>query len=343
MGRIHVKTAIGALAADGPRLLRCLAARNGWSRMRNRNDRLSAGPDGLGRRCEWEYSRTLHVCDVFPPAGRWLLRQALRQWPVDLHGIRTQDPRMRAAVSFIIGHRGLERLPHLKITVETIRRQADVGVECIVVEQDAEARNRAHLPDWVRYLHAPLPGNETRYSRAAAFNAGARLATGEVLVLHDNDLPVPRSYAAEVWRRHREGYETCHLGRFVFYLDPPSTERVLAGTLALRDAGVERVVENSAGGSTAISRTAFEAIGGMDEDFIGWGGEDNEFLDRCLARGIWRFGYLPLIHLHHPSLADRNVASNPALALLARKRMVEPSARIVALVKRRNTNMERLA
>ena len=333
MVRARVRVQAGALAIDGPRLACCLATRNGWPRMRNRNDRMTAGPAGRGWRCEWEYSRSLHVCDVFPATGRWLLRKALRQWPVDLKGERTPDVRAQPVISFIIGHRGMERLPHLNLTLETIRRQSGVEVECLVVEQDSEARIRPHLPAWVRYHQAPLPGGEIRYGRAAAFNAGARLARGEVLILHDNDLLAPRAYAAEVWQLHRQGYETGHLGRFFFYLDRSSSERLLARTGAWRNATVERVVENAAGGSTAISRAAFARIGGLDEEFIGWGGEDNEFWSRCLTRKTWNFGYLPFIHLWHPSLADRQ-RSNPSLALWERKRTVPVADRIAALYAR---------
>ena len=60
------------------------------------------------------------------------------------------------------------------------------------------------------------------------------------------------------------------------------------------------VLENAlGGGSIALSRRVYEEIGGFDEEFVGWGGEDNEFWDRCLTRRIYPFAYLPLIHLWH--------------------------------------------
>ena len=330
----------GALLMDSPRLLRCLASRDGWALMGNRNDRLVPGPQGRGWQCDWEFSRSLHVCDVFPRCANWLLRRALAQWPVHL----AAESRMEALapspqLSFIIGHRGRERLPHLMLTLASILGQRGAAIESIVVEQDPEPKLQTALPGGVRYCHVPLPGNETRYSRSAAFNAGARMARGAMLVLHDNDLLVPRDYAAEILLLHRQGFEAGQLSRFLYYLDTVSTKQWLSGFADPRKARVECVVENSAGGSLAVSRATFEEIGGMDEDFIGWGGEDNEFLDRCLTRRTWRFGYLPLVHLWHHSLANREAVSNPAIALLAEKRRVAPAARIEALRARRNSGV----
>jgi GT2 family glycosyltransferase len=219
-------------------------------------------------------------------------------------------------------------LPHLLLTLETLRSQRGVAIECIVVEQDPEPTLRAILPSWVRYHPAPLPQGETLYNRSAAFNAGSRLAQGALLILHDHDLLLPQAYAAEAWERYRSGFEVIQPGRFIFYLDRTSSETMMAGQLQAPQAAVERVVENFAGGSLAIGRSVFEELGGMDEDFAGWGGEDNEFLDRCLTRNAWRFGYLPLLHLWHPSRAERDADRNPALALLRRKRERHAADRI---------------
>jgi GT2 family glycosyltransferase len=60
------------------------------------------------------------------------------------------------------------------------------------------------------------------------------------------------------------------------------------------------VVQNlEAGGSFGMARDAFFDIGGFDESFVGWGGEDNEFWERAQTRSVWPFGYVPLVHLWH--------------------------------------------
>lgn len=72
------------------------------------------------------------------------------------------------------------------------------------------------------------------------------------------------------------------------------------------------IVQNlEAGGSMAISAAGFEAIGGMDEGFVGWGGEDNEFWDRCLTLPTWIWGYEPIVHLWHRSQPLKDDLENP--------------------------------
>lgn len=308
---------LGAIVYDVPRLLRCAATANGWRRMRNRNERLSLAPWGGGIRCDWEYTRPLHVANVFPAAGRWLLRRALRTDP-----IRLQDRPERAdaggvcangaatllggapVVSFIIGHRGAERRALLATVLRSIAAQRDIAFECIVVEQDTAPTLTSRLPDWVRYTHTPASA-DLPYCRSWAFNVGAALARGELLILHDNDLLAPQHYAARAAALRAEGYEVINLKRFIFYL-ARATAEFPSGALDGRKLPVEAVIENATGGgSVAISRSAFEAIGGMDEDFVGWGGEDVEFWDRCRTRRVWEYGELPFIHLWHPPQAGK--------------------------------------
>ena len=73
------------------------------------------------------------------------------------------------------------------------------------------------------------------------------------------------------------------------------------------DEAPEAIVQNlEAGGSVAITPEAYNRIGGMDESFIGWGGEDNEFWERAQTCKVWPYGYLPLVHLWHHSQPDKS-------------------------------------
>jgi hypothetical protein len=239
-------------------------------------------------------------------------------------------------VSFIIGHRGLQRAPQLLSTLATVAAQRGVACECIVVEQSTQSEVAALLPSWVRYLHTPLPVPDLPYCRSWALNVGARAARGRMLVFHDNDMLVPQAYASELWARSQEGYEVINLKRFVFYLTETHSSIICAGNRHVSANPAEAIVQNlEAGGSVAVSRDAFFAIGGYDEAFVGWGGEDNEFWQRALTRKAWQYAYLPIVHLWHAPQPEKKkrdqLSSRQFLAYSA----IAPERRIAALAQRK--------
>lgn len=286
-----------------PPLLRHDAS--GYLSLCNRTEVLERAPDGSGFRCEWQWTSDLHAPKHLPWLGRWLATRALADHPIrrlPLPEISQGPPE----VSFIIGHRGEERLPHLLATIETIAGQRDVSIECIVVEQEEESTLGAQLPAWVRHLHTPLPEAGMPYCRSWALNVGARHARGKLLILHDNDMLAPADYAVELARRVRQGFEVVNLKRFVFYLGRKHTDAFLADRAGLTAHAPEVISQNCEGGaSIAITRDAYAGIGGMDESFIGWGGEDNEFWERALTLRTWQYAYLPLVHLWHPAQPEK--------------------------------------
>jgi hypothetical protein len=242
--------------------------------------------------------------------GRQLLWVALQDWSIGFRDGPSAPTDESPLVSFVIGHRGLERLPQLLATIGSIAAQVEIGVECIVVEQAVAAELPGRVPSWVRLVHTPPPLGMP-YSRAWAFNVGAGEARGRYLVLHDNDLCIPNRYAAELVSICRRGYEVARIQRFVFYLDEASSQAVYTRREIPLDRPPLLVVQNTEGGTLAMARRTYFEIGGHDEGFVGWGGEDNEMLDRCRTRKIHDHAYLPLVHLHHAA-QPRNDASRTA-------------------------------
>jgi GT2 family glycosyltransferase len=52
-----------------------------------------------------------------------------------------------------------------------------------------------------------------------------------------------------------------------------------------------------------VRTSAFHRIGGMDERFQGWGGEDNDFAYRMDTHSAFDQYRDPLLHMYHPSSA----------------------------------------
>lgn len=339
--RLSVRRAAGAIVHDLPRFLWAMrpswpsrGAARPWVLMRNRRERLVRDDRGRGARCAWEWTSDLHAAAVFPSLGRRLMRRSLRDWPIELRD-SPAAPADAPEISFVIGHRGIDRLPHLLCTLRSIAAQRDAAFECLVVEQSVLREVERVLPSWVRYVHAPPPAPEMPYSRAWAFNLGARRARGRLLILHDNDILVPRDYAREALDRNAEGYDFINLKRFVYYLGKDGSAAIRSSGRLLLDEPPETVVQNlEAGGSVAAGRDAYAAIGGFDESFVGWGGEDNEFWERAQTRSVWHYGYLPLVHLWHEAQPRKQEPGNPTAALFRERSAIPPAARVRELAAR---------
>jgi GT2 family glycosyltransferase len=178
--------------------------------------------------------------------------------------------------------------------------------ETIVVEQD-RAPTLEPAPAAPRRGHL-FVANAGPFNKSWGFNVGARVARGAVLAFCDADLLVGDSLdeALDLCAR---GYAVAKPYVRMIDLDVDESRAIRDGRGAAasidatrpgREAVGERVV--LCGGLFAIRRDAFVHLGGFDERFVGWGGEDDAMtvkverarlscveLDREVA-----------LHLHHP-------------------------------------------
>ncbi len=299
-----------------------------WALIRNRNETISTNERGV--ECHWRFTSDLHIANVFPSTASRLMRRSLARWPITMRNA----PESSGApnVSFVIGHRGTERLPHLLATLRSIAGQSGVPVECIVVEQSAVPEIEPLLPRWVRYFHTPLPHPDLPYCRSWSFNVAVPKAAGSVLILHDNDMLVPERYAFEALQRVEEGSSFVDLKRFIFYMREQDTKRVFATGRVPAHGVPATVVQNLTGGSIVVKRAAYDAIGGFDESYVGWGGEDNDFFDRAVFHGgVDRFTYLPILHLQHAPQPGKLALSTSAIKRYQEMERVDPAERIARL------------
>jgi GT2 family glycosyltransferase len=188
--------------------------------------------------------------------------------------------------------------------------------EILVVEQGAKPRLVAEeLPACARhvFVHNPFA-----FNKSWGFNVGARRAEGEVLALADGDVVVDPATIQAGLRACRHELEALNPYAVLFDLDENQTgEFHAAGTLppatphSRRNRDYKGEYLCFCGGLYMIRRASYMLLGGQDERFKGWGGEDDAMstkialLDRTAVN---RAGVA--YHLFHPS-AMRDSAADP--------------------------------
>lgn len=157
------------------------------------------------------------------------------------------------------------------------------------------------------------------WSKGAAVADAYRQTDARMLVLADADSFVaPDVLSAAVAAATVDGWAMPHA--MVHRLSQRATERLYAGgPIDLDDLarGAYRGVKG--GGIVAITRDAYETVGGIDPRFVGWGGEDIAFnwaLTALINGGARMAG--DLVHLWHPHPAPDLRGSAESEALLAR-------------------------
>jgi len=331
----NFRQTLGALLFDMPQYLYYLLSgkKNGipnWIFIKNRNEVLEIPNTRNGVKCQWQWTSDLYLPKLYPVFGQKLLKKAFDDFPISFGQNRHLLGELKPDVSFVIGHRGIERAPLLLKTIESIAGQKNCNIECIVIEQDTEPLIEEMLPTWVKYLFTPIPYPDMSYSRSLAFNEGAKQASADCLIFHDNDMLIPNCYAQKALNIINQGYEFINLKRFIFYLSKSSSKSYLENISNINDIEFDAIVQNlEGGGSFSASKEAYFEIGGFDERFVGWGGEDNEFWERAQTRKLWPYTFLPIIHLwHHAQPEKRAVQNSQGKTLYSELSQQSPSQRI---------------
>lgn len=211
------------------------------------------------------------------------------------------------AVSFITSVRITDerRALNLIYTLDWYRQQPDW--EWVIVEQDSAPRlDGFALPDGVKRLFVVNPGP---FNKAWGYNVGARAARGDLLFFCDADLLVPQpALATAVSLCTRRVLAVNPYDRLTD-LDQAESDRLLAGKEApcfeRADASDRRGQGEQlcfCGGAFLMRRSLHQYLGGFDERYLGWGGEDDAMslrLARTTAEVAVVQGRVAL-HLWHP-------------------------------------------
>ena len=316
-------------------LIRALSRLSGttWLDLRNRHQRIETDPVSGGRVCLWTGSSLLTATRIFPRVGARLLQKCLAEWPIRFANASSGNPhRAKPRISFILPvGGGSDRIPHFRLSVASLLAQVDCPLEIIVVEYSAQPCYGPEVPKECVYHHLPADPQVDGYNKSAAMNAGVKLAQADVVVLLDADMVVPERLAAwltERFDRHPE-LAAMRFARFIFNLDEADSRvMVPAGPLVVPQQ--IKFVNQNTPMPLAVRKSAYDELGGHDEAFTGWGGEDVEFLSRLRTLRCCEGGRIPIIHIWH-SFAPQKANGHHNSDLLARTLHIAPEMRIAKL------------
>jgi predicted glycosyltransferase involved in capsule biosynthesis len=80
-----------------------------------------------------------------------------------------------------------------------------------------------------------------------------------------------------------------------------------------------------------MTRDAYWKIGGHYESFYGWGGEDDEILERAQTLRFYPGWFVPFVHLWHESQPEKHRGTGDREQFTARKLAIPISERIAIL------------
>lgn len=137
---------------------------------------------------------------------------------------------------------------------------------------------RALMPQWRQtgaQICIGLDSGEGPFNCAQALNNAYRQATSENLVMFGADCAPDQEILDEAVRRLKTGEPWFPLCDSVGYYSEESSARIMSGE-PYHDFPFESTVPFCTG-VLAVSRSAMEVSGGLDERFLGWGMEDAAF------------------------------------------------------------------
>ncbi len=221
-----------------------------------------------------------------------------------------------------------QRPAHLERTLASLDAQQDCPRFEVIVADDGSSdeteeivrRHAATASYRVAWVTHPHDG----FQLAKCRNEGVAASRAEYLVFVDGDCILPPVFVREHWRRRQKGVV---LTGDVVRLPQPQSERVTAS--AIRDRQWMSVVPRSEyrrlrwayakgifyrltrhrkkprlfGGANSMHRCDYEKVNGYDENFRGWGMEDDDLRERLVRSGVRIHctpAHLAPVHLWHP-------------------------------------------
>lgn len=174
------------------------------------------------------------------------------------------------------------RLPYIGPIAQYYRlNNPEHNVEIIISEYGNDMLYK-DIANEIEAKYLFISKNTQYYNKSKAVNAGMTVAQSEVCVMADSDMLPPNNIAKILTSELSEFDATwpcCYYYSTITTKDWALDEGFYKLTRPAVDG--RRKIGKGPGGIFGINKTAYMSIGGMNEDFEGYGYEDTEFLSRA--------------------------------------------------------------
>jgi len=216
--------------------------------------------------------------------------------------------------TYIIGYRHkLERLNNLKRVLEWL--SGFNGIEIIIVEQDKSPKLPVYSLKGFKYIFTK---SDLPYNRSWAFNVGLRHSTTNAIGFGDSDLVMnPQMLISSV--KLLEQYDCVSPYNKVIDLEPNENTMSISNLESINRPGrgetdIQKI--NLTGGIVFYRKEAIYKIGAWDEEFIGWGGEDDFQTKKTKSILTWYENPGRVFHFYHEKVKPEMIYYQRNLQLL---------------------------
>ncbi|MGZ8157283.1 MAG: galactosyltransferase-related protein [Methylobacter sp.] len=221
-------------------------------------------------------------------------------------------------LSIVIPHGGEDRFSLLDHTLQNLRKIPEIQ-EIIVVEMGVSASARTIMRENEQYIFIE---DSSPFHKARLMNVGLRHAQGNMVLWLDNDLIVPQHFLHEAIAEKTRRKLNCLIAYSnTYFLSEADSQLVMKGTLKPENAvpvNCNSTQKGCRGGAVLVDREWAISFGGMREEFIGWGGEDDAwfYFSRYFGSvGVTEQPQQNLYHLFHHNSGGyglgEQIANNP--------------------------------
>ena len=147
-----------------------------------------------------------------------------------------------------------------------------------------------------------------KFNRANARNRAVGLSKSNIFLLVDADSVIPVAQLEEAFIIAKQAHKICQPFNEVHFLNKSASGNLIADFTNFKPhshsyvfKGPNEVFLQHSGGAYVVIKSQWEEMGGMDERFTGWGGEDSAY-NHEYRRTFGPIEYVdgPLYSLYHP-------------------------------------------